>query len=210
MPKKMYPESEYPIYEIYIGEDDDTGIRLVSLVKDPAIEVVGMAFQKEENIDYQFKSIQDKQMIIGPALIPNKKIIRKDEDGDPYFVFFSEETIRLMVAKFNKENTGKSINIDHTNEMAPAFIMENWIVEDSYYDKSRKYGFNLPVGSWVIMAKVEDENFWSSEVKDMGRYSFSVEGLMGQSISSYSFNDIIDSLSDEEVFDIVNSLKKRS
>jgi hypothetical protein len=209
MPKKVYPNDEAPVYEIYIGEDDNTGIRLVSLVEDPAIDVKGMFFKKEELHEWKFTNIEDKQMIVGPALIPNKKIPRKDEDGELYFVYFTEDTIKLMVEKFNRENNNKSINIDHSNEMVNAYIQQNWIIEDSYYDKSKMYGYNLPKGTWFIAVKVEDKDQWNQYVKEGGRYSFSVEGLMGQKPMAYSIEDIIDSLDETEIDEIFEALKKK-
>ena len=35
---------------------------------------------------YAFASIDEKQMVIGPAMVPNKLIVRKDEEGNPYYV----------------------------------------------------------------------------------------------------------------------------
>ena len=183
MSKKVFKDAELLTYEITFDENDKTGVRLISLVKDPAILEKGMYFSQDEIRDYSFKIVKEKQQIIGPALIPNIKIKRIDDDGDPYFVFFSEQTIRGLMEKFNANNTGKSVNINHTSEMAPATITENWIVEDPYYDKSRLYGFNLPEGSWVIMTKISDENFWNDKVKGEELFSFSVEGLLGMSIS---------------------------
>ena len=208
MSKKIFKYDDAPIFEIFISEDDDTGIRLVSLVEDPAIEISGMAFSKKELANYEFKNIKDKQLIVGPALVPNKKIIRKDEDGDPYFVFFSEDTIKLMVEKFNKNNNNKSINIDHTTEMVKsAYIQQSWIVSDSYYDKSKMYGYSLPIGTWFIEVKIDNSDEWEKYVKQGGRYSFSVEGLMGQSPSNFSMYDIIDGLTKEELIYILNDLK---
>lgn len=173
---------DLPIFEITCDDDGTQGIRLVSLVKDPAIEVKGMYFNKEEAKDYAFKSVEDKQIVVGPAMIPNKKILRKDEDGNMYWVYFTPETIKQMVAKFNSENNNKSINVDHSNKMVNGFILSNWIVEDPTYDKSRYYGFNLPVGSWFIEVKIDDKEFWLNEIKDLGKYGFSIEGLMGQKL----------------------------
>lgn len=208
MAKKVYNQAEAPVYEIYIGEDDNTGVRFVSLVQDPAIDVIGMAFSKEEKINYEFKDITDKQMLVGPALIPNKKIIRKDEDGDPYFVFFSESTIRLMVEKFNRENNNKSINIDHTTQMAKsAYIQQNWVIEDSYYDKSKMYGYSLPTGTWFIEVKFDSQEEWMSYVREGGRYSFSVEGLMGQKPQSYSMDDIIDELNYVDLLNLLRNIE---
>jgi len=192
MAKKVFKDSMAPCYEIVIGEDDNTGIRLVSLVESPAIEIEGMAFSKDKVIDiqnFEFKNIEDKQMVVGPALIPNVRIPREDENGDKYFVVFSAETIKTMVEKFNKGNNNKSINLDHTTTMLDAYIQQNWIVDDTFYDKSKLYGFNLPIGTWFIEVKMNSKEQWNEYVKNGSRRSFSVEGLMGQSITN-KFNSI--------------------
>jgi len=209
--RKFYDPDRGPdLYEITIGDDGMTGIRLVSLVIDPAIEEKGMFFSKEEIEDYQFKSIEYKQMVVGPAMIPKKKILRKDDNGDPYFVFFSEETICKLVDKFNSENNNKSINIDHTNEMVDGFIQQSWIVADPVYDKSKYYGYNLPKGSWFIECKINDPKFFKDKVINENRFSFSIEGLLGQTKVEHSkqedFSSLIDKLSDEELLKIINSL----
>jgi hypothetical protein len=149
-------------------------------------------------------------MIVGPAMIANKKIIRKDNNGDMYYVYFTPETIRMMVNKFNSSNNNKSINVDHSNQMVDAYIQQNWIVEDSTYDKSRFYGFNLPVGTWFIEVKVEDKEFWSSQIKDEGKYGFSIEGLMNQKLveMSSSIDEIIDSLTDDEMIEMFGDILK--
>jgi hypothetical protein len=143
-------------------------------------------------------------------MIANKKIIRKDNNGDMYYVYFTPETIRMMVNKFNSSNNNKSINVDHSNQMVDAYIQQNWIVEDSTYDKSRFYGFNLPIGSWFIEVKVEDKKFWSSQIKDEGKYGFSIEGLMNQKLveMNSSIDEIIDSLTDDEMIEMFGDILK--
>jgi len=206
--KKKPSLDRLPVYEITIEEDGNQGIRMVSLVKDPAIEVKGMYFSNEEiekEKDFSFKKVGDKQIIVGPAMLPNKKILRKDENDNMYYVVFKPETIRMMVDKFNKENNNKSINVDHTNKMVNAFIQQNWIIEDPTYDKSRFYGFNnLPVGTWFIEVKVEDTDFWNTDIKEEGKYSFSIEGLMGQQLVEMDnqLNKFIDTLTEEELYEI--------
>ena len=209
MAKRKFYDPETPLYEITMEEDGQTGIRLVSLVIDPAIEEKGMYFSKEEIQDFKFKSVEDKQMVVGPAMIPNKKIIRKDEDGNPYFVFFSVNTIRMLVEKFNSQNNNKSINIDHTNTMVDGYIQQSWIVSDPVYDKSKYYGYDLPVGSWFIEVKINDSKFFKEKVKNEGRYSFSIEGLLGQKLVNYSeqdFSSFIDNLSDEDIICLMKEL----
>lgn len=210
MKKKQLRLEDLPVYDITIEEDGTQGIRMVSLVKDPAIEVKGMYFSAvdlEKEKLYEFKSLPDKQIVVGPAMIPNKKILRKDKNDNFYYVRFSEDIITKMVDKFNKENNNKSINIDHTSNMAPAFIRANWQIEDPLYDKSRIYGFDLPKKSWFIEVKIEDSKFWENEVKDANRFSFSIEGLMGQELVEMeeflTIDKFIDSLTEDELKDLL-------
>jgi len=173
---------DLPVYSIEVDDEGNQGIRMISLVADPAISVMGMYFSSDIEEEYRFKSVKDQQIIVGPAMIPDKKIFRKDNNDNYYYVYFTKDTIKKMVGKFVKENNNKSLNIDHSNKMVPGFIQSSWIVEDPTYDKSRYYGFNLPIGSYFIEVKIDDTEFWLNEVKEEGRYGFSVEGLMGQKL----------------------------
>jgi hypothetical protein len=198
--KKLDPD-KLPVYEIMIEDGDDTGISLISLVEDPAIMMKGMAFSNKDVMT--FKEAGDKQIIIGPALIPNMRIYREDEKFGQYYVMFSTETIAKMVEKFNKYGSNRKINLDHSNQMVDAYIVEDWIVEDSVYDKSRKYGFEVPVGTYMIMVKIEDKNFWESEVKGNGKFGFSIEGLLGQQLVSLKRAEAtIDDLGLNDLLDI--------
>lgn len=200
-------EEELKVFEIVCDDTNKTGIRLLSLVDEPAVEIKGVCFSNKGVIkkDYQFKANEDKQVIVGPAMIPDIKILRKDEEGNKYYVVFKKETIYKLVQKFNAFGSNRRINIDHSNKIVDAYIMENWIVEDEYYDKSRMYGFNVPVGTWMVAIKVEDKKFWQTEVKDLGKFGFSIEGLMAEKPMEYGkIIDIIDSLSFEELVDLFN------
>ena len=134
---------------------------------------------------YNFHFNEEKQIIAGPAIIPDLKIYRYDEDLGEYYVMFERPTIEKMVEKFNKLQKEAKINLEHSDRIAPAFIKGSWIIEDSENDKSKMYGFtDLPVGTWFIEVKIEDNEFWMSEVKAKNRNGFSIEGLMGIQLSA--------------------------
>ena len=208
---------DLPIYEIEVDEEGNQGIRMISLVADPAISVMGMYFSSDIEKEYRFKAVKDQQIIVGPAMIPDKKILRKDNNDNYYYVYFTKETIRKMVQKFVKENNNQSLNIDHSNKMVPGFIQSSWIVEDPTYDKSRFYGFNLPIGSYFIEVKIEDKDFWLSEIKEEGKYGFSVEGLMGQKLVEMEsvivdapkyIDELIDILKEEDLAEIMQDFQE--
>lgn len=201
-------KSKLPVYEIIVDDNDETGISLISLVDEPAISMKGMMFNGEQSV-MSFKEVSDdKQIIVGPALIPNMKIYREDEKYGQYYVVFTKETIEKMVEKFNKYGSNRKINIDHSNQMVDAFIMEDWIVENEVYDKSRMYGFEVPVGTYMIMVKVEDTNFWLEEVKGNEKFGFSIEGLLGQQLVSLSKEVTIDDLELEDLLQIFAEVGK--
>ena len=210
---KKIDSERLPVYEIMIEDGDETGISLISLVEDPAMMVKGMAFSNESSMS--FKEVSgDKQIIVGPALIPDMRIYREDDKYGKYYVIFSKETIAKMVEKFNKYGSNRKINIDHSNQMVDAFIMEDWIVEDTVYDKSRKYGFEVPVGTYMIMVKIEDKDFWNTEVKGNGKFGFSIEGMLGQQLvnlekqvkSIGSMYKAIDDLTEEDLIQMFSDI----
>ena len=203
---KKLDKSRLPVYEVIVEDDDETGISLISLVEDPAIMMKGMTFNKDKSF-LAFKEVDgDKQIIVGPALIPGMRIYREDKKLGEYYVIFSKETIEKMVEKFNKYGSNRKINVDHSNQMVDAFIMEDWIVEDEVYDKSRKYGIEAPVGTYMIMVKIEDKEFWNTEVKGNSKFGFSIEGMLGQQLISLSKEATIDDLTEEDLIQLFNEI----
>jgi hypothetical protein len=207
MTLKKIDKEKLPVYQITLGEDDDeTGITLISLVDNPAIEVKGYAF-KEESDNYFFKNVKEKQIIVGPAMIPDMKIYRENEELGPHYVFFTKDMIEKMVEKFNRFGSNRRINLEHTNQMVDAFIVEDWIIEDPVHDKSKKYGFELPVGTYMVKVKVDDESFWKEQVKENGRYGFSIQGLMGQELVKMSREATIDDLTYDDLIEIAQYIE---
>lgn len=139
---------------------------------------------------FEFKFDEEKQMIAGPAIIPDVKIYRRDNDLGEYYVVFTKEVIEKMVEKFNQNPNPTPINLDHQDTIAPAFIKGSWIIDNPEFDKSRQYGFDLPVGTWFLEVKVTDNEFWQEQVKDKGKFGFSIEGLMGLQMNHQKFDKI--------------------
>lgn len=134
------------------------------------------AFSKVTDLAFKFAD-DEKKIVVGPAMVPNIDILRKDEDGDKYFVRFSDETIREIAMKYMKEARTNMTNNDHnTGERAGAYVFESWIVEDPEGDKAKTvYGYDVPKGTWMIAMKVEDKETWK-RIKAGELKGFSVEG----------------------------------
>ena len=54
-------------------------------------------------------------------------------------------------------------------------LVESWIVEGEQ-DKSRMYGLEVPVGTWMVSMKVENDAIWEKFVKEGSVKGFSIEG----------------------------------
>jgi len=195
---------DLPVYQITIDDFDEAGIDLISFVSNPAILVKGLAFADEnKKLPLELKFNEEQQIVAGAVLIPDLKIYRYDEEFGEYYVVFTKETIKKMVERLNQNPKKDLFNVDHTDKMAPAYLLGSWIIESEEYDKSRMYGFdNLPVGTFFAEVKVTDKDFWEKEVKAKGKYGFSIEGIMGLKLSDFIKRNQEDSkeveLSEEE------------
>jgi hypothetical protein len=135
--------------------------------------------QKQKMI---FAFDEDKKIIIGAAMVPNKMIHRYDDLGNLYYVFFSKQSIKKMADKFLKEKRTDETSIEHDGVKLgkdKVYITESWVSEDPIYDKSSKYGFELPAGTWFVSMKVQDDKIWKM-IKKKALNGFSVEGLFAE------------------------------
>jgi hypothetical protein len=161
-----------PTYELILNKSEH-GTQFISLVDEPAIQLNWFAFNKH----FSLAEITEQKKIAGAFLIPEQKIYRKDENGE-YYIKFSKETIQEIADKFNSEQRGRSINLMHQDgsTLSVAFVSENWVTALEN-DKSKNFGFDLPEGTWFGVVKIEDEDFWQSEIKTQKLRGFSIEGF---------------------------------
>ena len=128
-----------------------------------------------ENLKFNYND--DKMEITGAALIPNKLIIRSDFKGEPYWVFFDEDTVKRLSFKFMKDKRLDATNIEHTSKKASdTYVVESWVISSENNDKSNALGLEYPKGSWVITMKTDDAKVWK-DIKDGKYLGFSVEGF---------------------------------
>jgi hypothetical protein len=182
-------------YEILFNPEEKEGVFAISLVEKPAIEVDFVALSKEV---IQLKTIdEDKRILMGAVLIPDKVIPR-----DGYNIVFSKETIKLSQEFFFKRNNNKNSTIEHdADQFVDGFtIIESWIKEDNEKDKSNLYGYDLPVGTWFAMAKVDNDDAWQ-KVKSGEVKGFSIDGYFDtkkQQLNSINMvTEIIDAIKAE-------------
>lgn len=190
------------IVELIIDEDaveNEDGVFAISLVNQPAIQENFIALkQASKNIEVQFNDLdKDQQLLIGAVLIPNKQILRVDEDGKDYYVYFSKETIRKASELFFMRDKQHNHTLEHSKDITNLTVVESWI-KTSKVDKSYEYGFeDLPIGTWFVSVKVNDRAVWDKYVKTGKVQGFSIEGY---------FTDKQTTLSEDE--NILNRIRK--
>ena len=192
---------EAQIIELIIDEESDiAGIQAISIVDNPAIEEDFIALKSQEvklaEVD------KDKKIIMGPALIPNKKIFRRFGEQE-YFIYFSEDTVKKASELFLTKGNQNNSTLEHEIKLNGLSVVESWIIEDEKQDKSNKYGFNLPVGTWMVSMKVNNDDVWNNYVKSGKVKGFSIEGHFIDAIK-YEQDQELEALSIiEELTDIL-------
>ena len=139
---------------------------------------VGSSFSEQKN--YYFDD--EKRIIVGAAMVPNRMIHRYDELGNLYYVFFSKVSIKKMADRFLKQKRTDQTSIEHDGIKLGSdkvYITESWVSEDPIKDKSAAYGFNLPAGTWFVSMFVADPEVWDM-IKKKALTGFSVEGLFAE------------------------------
>ncbi len=162
------------IIELILDEEqEESGIEAISIVESPAIESDFVTLNSQEiklaEVD------KEKKILLGALLIPNKPIYRNGDEGD-YYIFFSKNTIAKASQMYLKNGYQNNSTLEHEQALNGLTLVESWIVADEVQDKSRKYGLNVPVGTWMGAVKVNNDEIWSEYVKTNKVKGFSIEG----------------------------------
>jgi hypothetical protein len=178
---------ELDTIELFIDEEkSEDGVQAISLVEYPAIEENFVALSSHK---VEFKTInEEKRIIVGLALVPNKKIYRRSKNYE-YNIMFSEETVKKASEIYLKNLRNNNTTLEHQKLTTGVSVIESWVVEDTAMDKSNLYGLNAVKGAWVVTMKVDNDEVWQ-DVKDKKYLGLSIEGM---------FSDKQEELSEENV-----------
>ena len=171
------------IIELVLDEMQELmGIQAISIVENPAIEEDFVAL-KTQKVEFATQN-EEKRILMGAALIPNKPIYRRSGEEE-FYVYFSKDTIRKASELFFQNGNQNKSTLEHEAELQKLSVVESWIVEDTEKDKSRLYGMEMPVGTWMISMKVNNPDIWENYVKTGKVKGFSIEGYF---VDKVNFN----------------------
>ena len=190
------------IIELFIDETDEvSGIEAISVVENPAIESDFIALKNQE---FKLAEVdKEKRILMGAALIPNKPIYRTSGEQE-YYIYFSKDTVRkaseLFFIKGNQNNT----TLEHQLELKGLTAVESWIVE-SEQDKSRMYDLDVPIGTWMVSMKVNNDDVWK-QVKEGKVKGFSIEGYFADKLERPNEPNNLSEIEDEYLLEELKEL----
>ena len=78
------------LVEYIVDDEESNEVYAISLVDEPAIEMDFIHFNKEEKVKYQAID-SEQRILLGPILVPDKPIYRKQGDEE-WYAYMSKET----------------------------------------------------------------------------------------------------------------------
>ena len=162
-------------YELKYTKGED-GVFCMSTVENPATKTQLVMFDDEKAL-LQFQD-DEKRVIYSVAMRPNMLIPRKDINGEPAMVFYSEETVNDLQQNFFKNNSHNGATINHDKNLRKdMYAFESWIVQDPEKDKATSLGLQVQKGDWVMAQKVDNPEVWE-DIKKGKLTGFSIEAYL--------------------------------
>ena len=193
------------IVELVIDEaDEQSGIEAISVVESPAIEENFIALNKHEILLKEVDS--EKRILMGAALVPNKQIYRRnDKTDEEYYIYFSEDTVRKASELFFKKSNHQNATLEHSENVEGTTIVESWIVENSKQDKSAIYGMDMPVGTWMVSMKIDNDEIYEKAKKGEVK-GFSIEGYFADKydLNTETLEDLEERFTVEELKELLS------
>lgn len=160
-----------PLYTLEFDENFIPSMAL-ALVDFPAIEVNWQAFGKESKRVLMKAVDEEKHIILGAAMIPDIPIYRFDGMNE-YYITFSADTIAQVASGFARE---RHFNIMHDAALpAKCTLLESYILS-AREGKTAPAGFDLPDGTWMVKAHIDDEDLWAA-IKEGYYNGYSIESF---------------------------------
>lgn len=211
-----------PVYKITINpsDNDDTGVNIISLVNQPAIESNFIAFNKDIKFttDEVVNSINDiqinfsvtdneKHIVTGAVLIPDKEIYRNfGNDGGEQLWVFDAQTIEIIRDKYHRLQYTSNVNLEHQTSVNGCYLVESYIV-----NKDRGIFPNdltdIVDDAWVVTLKIDNEDVREG-IKNGYYKGFSIQGLVNpiktEEVSTLTYS------SSERYNYLLNEIRKNS
>lgn len=160
-----------PLFEIEFN-DEESIFNNISFVTEPAIKETFIQLSKQDDERIQLKINEEKRIVSGPALIPGMPIYR-NQGGRAFYIKWSSDTIKQVMINFFKNHRNTEGNVEHQLPFAGVTFFESYILDKERGIAPKEFD-NLPTGTWILSAKVNNDNVWQM-IKDGTLTGFSID-----------------------------------
>lgn len=190
--------------------DNETGINRVSFVHSPATKI-GWTKHSDEK-QFQFEKNEMDRIVSGPIMIPNQAIYRFSEVIGPFYVKFTEATIKDTMKKYFKMNNTQNVDEEHNHEnLDNVYLVESFI--NGERADSKMYP-DLPKGTWIGSFHIEDEKYWDEVIMSDKFNGLSLDGIFDLRYEEELINELFkeveevlfSDISDDEKLNTINKL----
>lgn len=165
-----------PVFEALV-DDEGTGMTCISLVHDPAVERNFLAFSEKKPMSFSVNS-DEKRLILGPVMIADLPIYRRNEEMGEYYIVYTADTIKKMAQKYLSEGFQNKISVVHNGELLEGIEMTQWFIKDSANGINPSSFSDLSDGTLFCEFHVLNDEVWEF-IKSGELLGFSLEGIFG-------------------------------
>jgi hypothetical protein len=169
---------EFPVYKIVLPENDEKfGLKLMSLVDEPAIMVDWVKFKNQKPEEAKFSIQNEEQRIIfGPSLIPDLPIYRSDPKRGEFFLTVDAPTIQDILIKYMKDGLSTAVDVMHSEKPVDGIVIFESFLKTEDRATNAKGFDHLPNGTLFHSAKVYNDQVWE-DIKSGKLRGYSIDAL---------------------------------
>ncbi len=179
-----------PIFKAALTDNpEETGMFLISLVDDPAVEANFMAFSKERYLSFKVEN-EEKRIVTGLVMPADHPILRQDANGF-YYIMYDSETINAMAERFLAMGLANNVDTMHNFEIEKDVFLREMYIKDSERGISPKGFEDVEDGSLFATYHILNDDVWE-KVKSGEFKGFSLAGIFQEVEMSKVEDDITD------------------
>ena len=188
-----------PTYYASVDEEG-TGMFVVSLVDEPAVEVEWQLFSAAQEM-FKIEN-EDRKIITGVVMLAETPIYRRDPGMGEYYIKYSKDTIEKMVQKYFKDGYQENVDGDHSFELIDGIELQQAFIKDTGKGIAPVGFEKVPDGSLFFTYKVTSDELWE-KVKNGSWTGFSLAGAFSLVEMSAAEDDI----TEEEFNELMGLIK---
>lgn len=192
-----------PVFKAVI-EDEQDGMKRMSLVSSPAVEYGFLKFSTERQPVRLSVHDEERRLIYGVLARADMPIYRSDAMGE-YFIVFSRDAIRMMAERYIAEGRANMFNLQHEDGSEVEGVrMVQWFIKDTARGIAPAEFPDVEDGSLFGEFHVLNDEVWEG-IKRGDFRGFSLEGFFGMEPAEgiLSTEKVA-----EDVKDYINNLNK--